>query len=156
GGVRAALSAERREHLLGRLPEARATARQALGLFKGLLDDFREEAEVFGKFPSLFLGLVSGDGSWEHYDGTLRFVDDQGRAVAEGIDPARFGEYIGESVEPDSFLKSPYYKPLGYPQGAYRVGPLARLNVCRRMGVPLADRELAEFRQRGGGTVTSS
>src|SRR5262249_12351197 len=59
-------------------------------------------------------------------------------------------------VEPWSYLKSPYYKPLGYPDGIYRVGPLARLNLCDRIGTPLADRELAEFRERCGGTANSS
>lgn len=38
----------------------------------------------------------------------------------------------------------------------YRVGPLARLNVCARMGTPLADQELQEFRDRGSGTANSS
>ena len=42
------------------------------------------------------------------------------------------------------------------PQGIYRVGPLARLNVCTHMGVPLADQELKEFRYRFHGTATSS
>jgi NAD-reducing hydrogenase large subunit len=37
----------------------------------------------------------------------------------------------------------------------YRVGPLARLNVCTHIGTPLADQELAEFRH-GNGSVTSS
>jgi NAD-reducing hydrogenase large subunit len=156
GGVREALTAERREHLLGRLPEALATTQGALCVFKDLLDTYREEAEVFGKFPSLFLALAAPGGDWEHYDGLLRFVDGEGKAVVEGADPQRFEEYLGEAVEPDSFLKSPYFKPLGYPRGLYRVGPLARLNVCRRMGVPLADRELLEYRQRGGPVVTAS
>jgi NAD-reducing hydrogenase large subunit len=30
------------------------------------------------------------------------------------------------------------------------------LNVCSRTGTPLADRELEEYRQRGGRTVTAS
>ena len=38
----------------------------------------------------------------------------------------------------------------------YRVGPLARLNVASHCGTPLADRELAEFRQLGRGAVLSS
>jgi NAD-reducing hydrogenase large subunit len=38
----------------------------------------------------------------------------------------------------------------------YRVGPLARLNVCERMGVPKADAELAEFKALSHGAVTSS
>jgi glucose-1-phosphate adenylyltransferase len=32
----------------------------------------------------------------------------------------------------------------------YRVGPLARLNVCERIGTPWADAELAAFRARNG------
>jgi NAD-reducing hydrogenase large subunit len=156
GGVREPLSSERRDHLRQRLPEARATALDALHRFKALLDQFKEEVAIFGRFPSLFLGLVGKDGVWEHYDGALRFVDSDGRQVAELADTQRFGELIGESVEPDSFLKSPFFKPLGYPQGIYRVGPLARLNVCLAMGTPLADGELMEYRQRGGDIVTAS
>jgi len=53
-------------------------------------------------------------------------------------------------------LKSPFYRPLGYPDGMYRVGPLARLNVCSHIGTPLADQELREFRDRANGTATSS
>jgi NAD-reducing hydrogenase large subunit len=102
------------------------------------------------------MGLVAADGSWEHYDGRIRFVDAEGKTVADGLDPTRYRDYIGEAVESWSYLKSPYYRPLGYPGGIYRVGPLARLNICSRMGTPLADRELGEFRERGGGTVTSS
>ena len=65
-------------------------------------------------------------------------------------------ESIGESVQSSSYLKSPYYTPLGFPDGMYRVGPLARLNVCERMGVPKADAELKNFKKLGRGAVTSS
>ena len=112
-----------------------------------------------GKFRSLFIGLVSREGAlWEHYDGVLRVVDSDGNILVDNLDPRRYSEIIGEVVEPYSYLKSPYYKPMGYPQGMYRVGPLARLNVCTRIGTPLADAELAEYRQRvgSGGIVTSS
>jgi len=59
-------------------------------------------------------------------------------------------------VQGTSYLKSPYYKPLGFPAGIYRVGPLARLNICRQMGVPKADAELNKFKKLGRGAVTSS
>jgi NAD-reducing hydrogenase large subunit len=59
-------------------------------------------------------------------------------------------------VEEWSYLKFPYFKPLGYPQGVYRVGPLARLNLCTTIGTPKADAELTEFRQRCGRVATSS
>lgn len=156
GGVLGPLSEDGRFRIRNRLPEARATAVAALNRFKQLLKKYEHETQVFGNFPSLFLGLVARDGTWEHYDGHLRFGDSAGNVIADQLDPTRYREFIGEAVEPWSYLKSPYYRPLGYPDGMYRVGPLARLNICNRMGTPLADQELGEFRQHGHGAVTSS
>src|SRR5262249_42832703 len=113
------------------------------------------EMQTFGNFPSLYLGLAAADGTWEHHDGHLRVVDATGNIVAMLSDMARYQDLIGEAVEPDSYLKSPYFKPLGYPAGLYRVGPLARLNVCSHIGTPAADAELAEFRQRGAADAGS-
>jgi NAD-reducing hydrogenase large subunit len=156
GGVRSPLTVEGRDRIASRTSEARSTVGDALGRFKALLDRYREEAECFGDFPSLFLGLAGPEGVWEHYDGALRIVDGEGRIVGDGLDPARYREFIGEATEPDSFLKSPYYRPIGYPDGVYRVGPLARLNICTRMPTPLAEREFREYRDRFHGPVTSS
>jgi NAD-reducing hydrogenase large subunit len=156
GGVRAPLTEEGRTRIRARIPEARATVLAALERFKGLLDHYRAEVSTFGSFPTLFLGLVQPDGGWEHYDGVIRLVDADGQIVADGLDPAHYQEFIGEAVEPWSYLKFPYYRPLGYPAGMYRVGPLARINICRRMGTPLADQQLAEFRQRGRDAANSS
>jgi NAD-reducing hydrogenase large subunit len=156
GGVRHALTPEQREAIAERLPEARHTTQEAFGRFKRLLDTHRDEVQTFGNFPTLFLALVGPDGGWEHYDGRLRIVDARGDIVADRIDPARYQDLIGEAVEPDSYLKSPYYRPLGYPDGVYRVGPLARLNACSSMGTPWADQELREYRDRAQGVATSS
>ncbi|MBU6402647.1 MAG: nickel-dependent hydrogenase large subunit, partial [Verrucomicrobia bacterium] len=95
-------------------------------------------------------------GSWEHYDGRLRFMDSGRNVIADQIDPARYRDFIGEAAERRSYLKSPFYRPLGYPEGVYRVGPLARLNLCERFGTPLADAALIQFRGNGHGAVTSS
>ncbi|MFO0891936.1 MAG: Ni/Fe hydrogenase subunit alpha [Isosphaeraceae bacterium] len=156
GGVRAGLPPGGREHLREGLPEAYETTRLALAKFKEIFDRFHEEAISFGDFASLFMGLVNEHGDWEHYDGLLRFVNADGEIVADQVDPSHYAEYIGEAVQPDSYLKSPYYKPLGFPEGIYRVGPLARLNVCTHMGTPQADQELKEYRYRFHGTATSS
>jgi NAD-reducing hydrogenase large subunit len=165
GGVRASLSEAGRSQILDRLPEAKTTALKALERFKRLLQDYQREAQTFGNFPSLFMGLVTPEGLWEHYDGYLRFVDSAGNIIADRLEPTRYREFIGEAVESWSYLKFPYYRSLGYPaqgnqcrldSGIYRVGPLARLNICTRMGTPLADQELQEFREYGKGTVTSS
>jgi NAD-reducing hydrogenase large subunit len=156
GGVDEPLTTEGRDRLRAGLPAAREAVDRTLSWFKRLMDGHQEEARHFGNFPSLFLGLVGPDGGLEHYEGRLRMVDATGAVVVDGIDPARYGEIIEEAVEDWSYLKFPYYKPLGYPAGLYRVGPLARLNVASRCGTPAADRELAEFRQLGRGAVLSS
>jgi NAD-reducing hydrogenase large subunit len=118
-------------------------------MFKKSLDDLDEEVENFGNFSSYFMGLVTPDGGLEHYDGRIRIIDPEGKIVADHLDPNRYMEYIGEATESWSYMKFPYYKPLGYPNGAYRVGPLARLNIVSHCGTPLADEELKEFKKLG-------
>jgi len=156
GGVRTALTAEGRDQIKSRVPEAKETTQFALGRMKALLDAYPEEVASFGNFPTLHLGLVASDGTWEHYGGMLRFADAEGNVLVDAFEPEGYHNYISEAVQPDSYLKSPYYRPMGFPDGIYRVGPLARLNICERMGTPLADTELREYRQRGGRAVSSS
>jgi NAD-reducing hydrogenase large subunit len=165
GGVRNCLSSEGKVKISDRLPQAKVIILNALDKFKSLLKDYEIEAQTFGNFPSLFMGLVGKDGEWEHYNGKIRFVDSGGNIIADRLDPTGYQEFIAEAVEPWSYLKFPYYRPLGYPakqdacnlqNGIYRVGPLARLNICSHIGTPLGDRELAEFRDRGQGTINSS
>lgn len=163
GGVSDPLSQENRTHIQQRIPEAKSTVLNAIDLFKSLLETHEKEAQTFGNFPSLFMGLVTPDGLWETYDGHIRFVDSAGNIVADKLEADNYADFIGEAVQADSYLKSPYYRPLGYPDdgdrsdnGMYRVGPLARLNVCSHIGTPLADKELKEFRSHGSGTVKSS
>ncbi|HSN92369.1 MAG TPA: Ni/Fe hydrogenase subunit alpha [Anaeromyxobacteraceae bacterium] len=151
GGVARPLSPEGRDRIRAGLPEALAIARRTLAWWKGELGRHGEEARAFGDFPTLFLGMVAADGTLELTDGRLRVVDERGAVLADQLDPADHRAWLGEAVEPWSYLKSPYYRPLGYPAGAYRVGPLARLNVATRCGTPEADAELAWFRRLGGG-----
>lgn len=155
GGVRTPLTEEARADIKARLPEAFETTRIALDLFKKLLDKYGREAHIFGNFPSLFMGLVGPNGVWEHHDGTLRFVDSSRNIIADNLQARDYQSFIGEAVEPWSYLKFPYYKPMGYPDGCYRVGPLARLNVCDHMGTPQADKELSEFRSASGAVNSS-
>jgi len=156
GGVRSPLTTEGREKIRAWLPEAFATTKVALDLFKKVLSTHEKETQIFGNFPSLFMGLVAPDGSWEHHGGKLRFTDSSGSIIADQLEAKNYAEFIGEAVQKNSYLKSPYYTPLGFPDGMYRVGPLARLNVCEQMGVPQADQELKHFKSFGRGAVTSS
>lgn len=156
GGVRSPLTPEGRERIRAWLPEAYATTQTAFDLFKKTIETHRKEIQIFGNFPSLFMGLVDPEGAWEHHGGKLRFTDSSGSVIADQLDPQKYYDYISESVQPNSYLKSPYYTPLGLPEGMYRVGPLARLNVAEHMGTPKADAELKKFKKMGRGAVTSS
>ena len=156
GGVSDPLPVDRRDRILAAIPEARDIIKRTLQWFKGIQEDFRDEIRTFANFPTLFLGLTGPGGKLEHYDGTLRVVDAAGKIAADDLDPARYQDYIGEAVWPWSYLKFPYYKPLGYPDGIYRVGPLARLNLADDCGTPLAEQELVEFHELGRGAVLSS
>jgi len=156
GGVLHTVDAQERAEIAMGVPEALDSIKLALARLKSLLDSFPDEIAHLGDFPSLFLGMVSKNGELAYYDGVIRIVDAEGNIVADGLDPQRFHTYLGEACEEWSYMKFPYYKPLGYPGGMYRVGPLARLNIAESAGTPLADRELREFKQRGKGAVCQS
>jgi NAD-reducing hydrogenase large subunit len=173
GGVSEPLSEEKRDRILTMLPEAVTLSERTLSWFKGILEQFRDEIRVFGNFPSMFMGLVTKPeqtgasaneperrngraAALEHYDGVLRWVDASGQIVLDGVDPTKYQDYLAEAVEPFSYLKSPYFKPVGYPEGIYRVGPLARLNIIDRCGTPKADAEWTQFRALRRGVILSS
>jgi len=156
GGVNAPLSSEHRLAMQALIPEGVEIVQRTLALFKKIVGGLQEEIENFANFPTYFMGMVDSEGKLEHVDGKLRIIDAHGNIVEDQLDCEWYQEYIGEAVEESSFLKSPYYKPLGYPDGIYRVGPAARLNVIDGCGTPLADQEWAEFRGLTKGPVLSA
>lgn len=156
GGVNSPLAEEARAAILAEIPEITALALRHLARFRQALEQYEEYIRVFARFPSLFLGLAGPDGGLEFYDGRVAVIDGAGATVASQLDPGEYQAFIGEAVEPWTYLKFPYYKPHGYPGGMYRVGPLARLNLASRCGTAQADRELSIFRGLETGPVLSS
>mgnify|MGYP001814490919 CR=1 FL=1 len=147
GGVSEPLADEVRQEILAEIPEMYRIVRRSLDWLKRILDDYQTEARTYANFPTLYLSLVNEhEPVLELYRGRLQFVDSTGSKVLQDFHRDDYRSYIGEATEPFSFLKSPYYLPMGYPEGIYRVGPLARLVVTPTMGTPQADQELAEFR----------
>ena len=65
---------------------------------------------------------MNADGGLEYYDGHIRIVDGGGNIIADGLDPPRYFTYLGEASEDCSFMKFPFYRPLGYPQRALSRG----------------------------------
>ena len=86
------MTEEGRDKIRAWLPEAYATTKTAFDLFKKTLDTHKREIQIFGNFPSLFMGLVDADGNWEHHGGKLRFVDSSGSIIADQLDPQKYYE----------------------------------------------------------------
>lgn len=145
GGVREPLVAKERDRLLSWIPEAKGTAVAALETLETIHERFAHDIPNYGNFRSLYVGLVSEDGGLEYYGGKLRVRDGNGNTIADQLEPRDYQKHIGEHSEAWSYLKFPYYKPLGYDRGMYRVGPLARLNVCDYIETPLAETERRKF-----------
>ncbi len=146
GGVTDPLSESDRDRLLAGLQEAEGTADLALELLKGWLEKNRTEAANFARFDSLYAGLVNDKGQLDLYDGRMRVADSNGKTVVE-FDTSDYLDHLAEHVEDWSYLKFPYYKAVGWPDGLYRVGPLGRLMAVDEVGTPKADAEMAVFRQ---------
>ena len=145
GGVNATLTPAAREQMLVGVEEKIGYIREGIGIAKGWLQAHQDYAEKFASFPCSYLGTVAPDGALNLYEGKLRLVDCSGMRLEE-FNPCKYTEHIGEHVEPWSYLKFPFYRKLGWPDGVYRVGPLARLNVADYIPTPLANEEFQQWK----------
>lgn len=140
GGVNKALTGADREKILAGLDESIQTIQIGISVIKDWAQRNAEDIAKFAPLKSGYLGLVTPENSLELYDGQVRLVDVAGQQL-EKFDGADYLDYIAEHVESWSYLKFPYYKKLGWPNGVYRVGPLGRLNASEQIDTPLADKE---------------
>jgi len=91
------------------------------------------------------------------YDGKIRVVTPGGKEYCK-FDIHQYRDYVAEHVEPWSYMKFCYLKPVGWSgftdgdkSGIYSVAPLARLNVSDGMATPIAQKAFDEFYATLGG-----
>ncbi len=150
GGVNRAFNADGRDRLLAQIAEQVETAKVGIQVIKNWCENNQEDVNKFAVFPTGYFGLVTPQNSLELYDGQIRLTGRDGSEL-EKFSAQNYLDHIAEHVEPWSYLKFPYYKKLGWPEGAYRVGPLGRLNNCDQIDTPLANAELQIFKALNGG-----
>lgn len=104
-----------------------------------------------------YMGLVDEQNRVNFYDGKLRIVDPSGKEYAK-FPVQKYLEYIGEHVEPWSYVKYCYLKPRGWKgfidgqeSSIYAVAPLARLNAADGMATEAAQKAYDEFYKTLGG-----
>jgi NAD-reducing hydrogenase large subunit len=151
GGMAFPLTEENRQALLNWIPEAKETVQIGLDIIKSFQEENSDMVNSFAVSPTLYLGTVGPNGEHELYDGKLRFIDAEGNILQDQLEPKRYLEFIAERSVKWSYLKYPYYKPLGFEKGLYRVGPLARLNVVSKMRTPLAQKEFENYKAISNG-----
>lgn len=149
GGMSKPLSHEDRYVMLKDLAEALDLAKLALSAVKGVNQKYSDLIPKFASFKTKYMGLVK-DGALELYDGSLRLMDEDG-SIMEEFDPRNYLDHIAEHTEDWTYLKFPFHKKSGWPNGVYRVAPLGRLNVADRISTPLANAEFKEFKQLNNG-----
>jgi NAD-reducing hydrogenase large subunit len=152
GGVNQTLQIADRDILLGQINEMIGYVQEGVGVLSGWMAANAEDLAKFAVFSSNYLGMVDANDAVELYDGDIRLVNEK-RKLIERFDGRNYLDYIGERVEPWSYLKFPYFKALGWPEGTYRVGPLGRLNAAKQMATPLAQAEYQKFMALRGGKV---
>jgi NAD-reducing hydrogenase large subunit len=150
GGVNKALSISERDRILEGVDPAIETTQIGLQIMKDWAEKNMEDINKFAVFPTGYFGLTTPENGLELYDGHIRLISREG-AELERFSGADYLDYIQEHVEPWSYLKFPYYKKMGYPDGVYRVGPLGRLNLAEKIDTPLANEELNVFKGLNNG-----
>jgi F420-non-reducing hydrogenase large subunit len=146
GGMSRAISDDERKGIVEKARSCVEFANFSLKLFEDVVLKNKEYVEVI-KSPAYaletnYLGMVDANNAVNFYDGLLRAVDPRGAEIAR-FPAAQYLDYIGEHVEPWTYVKFPFLKKLGWQgllggaaSGVYRVGPLGRLNVAERMATP--------------------
>ncbi len=145
GGVNKALHPDERAQILSGVDQAIATTQIGIKIMKDWADKHIEDINKFAVLKSGYLGLVTPENGLELYEGNVRLKDQTGKQL-ELFDGKNYLDYIAEHVESWSYLKFPYYKKMGWPQGVYRVGPLGRLNTAEKIDTPLAQKEMEFFK----------
>jgi len=153
GGMNTALSQADRDRFLKEIGRAIADAQAAIAIIKSYYDTNSDLLSTYATFPTGYLGLVDAHNNLELYDGKLRLIDRKGEVLEDQFEPSDYLNIIAEHVEDWSYLKFPFYKRMGYPDGIYRAGPLARLNVSQGTSTPLANAELKNFKKLGNNGI---
>jgi len=154
GGVSSALSAADRDWMLGQYDEMLGYLLDGIAIAKQWLGANQDLIQRFANFKTGYMGLVK-DGALELYDGKVRLTGKDGKLLEE-FEDQRYLDYVSEWVEDWSYLKFPFYKKMGFPEGVYRAGPLARLNVADKISTPMANEEFKKFKALSDGPVEPS
>jgi len=156
GGVNKSLTPAERDQLLKDIYQTIAWSREAVQLARQLYEQDPALYDEFGRIDAHQLCLIRADGAMDLYHGGLRARSKDGQTLFDHVSYNRYWDYILEEVKPWSYMKFPFLRSLGPEAGWYRVGPLARINLCDFIPTPFADHERREFLAWAEGAAAGS
>jgi F420-non-reducing hydrogenase large subunit len=157
GGFSKPLTEDERQKVLPMAQEVLEFAKFSIKYAKeNIFPNYLDAVKTVGVIETGFLGTVTDDGALNCYDGKLRLMKPDGSF--EDFTYDKYTDFIGEVIQPWSYLKFPFAKSWGEgfdmnleaPKGIYRTNTLARINVADKMTTPLAQEEFTEFRSQFG------
>jgi F420-non-reducing hydrogenase large subunit len=144
GGMSRALDETARGNLLAMAKGGLAIAQEGWEVARTMMDG---TDLTLGMVETGFLAMTR-DRKYSPYEGAVEVIGKEGSPLGS-FSGEDYTKHIEEFSEDWSYLKFTRLKNGTF----YRVGPLARLNICTSMGTPLADAALKEYRGKFGGTV---
>ena len=161
GGVSKKVSEEEAEKLKKLGEEALEFSLFTLKVFKDIVLSNKEYVDLITSeaytHRTYYMGLVDDKNRVNFYEGLIRIVDPEGREYAK-FDVHRYRDYIAEHVEPWTYVRFSYLRPVGWKgfvdgseSGIMSVAPLARLNAADGMATPHAQEAYEEMYETLGG-----
>ncbi len=161
GGVAKGLAPEDRPGFQALARDAVDFARFTLQVFRDLVLKNDRTLQLITSdtytHRTYYMSLVDERNRVRFTEGQLRVVDPEGKEYAK-FSAGRYLDFVAEHVEPWTYVKFCYLKPLGwrgFVDGAgtslYAVAPLARLNAADGMATPEAQAAYEEYCAALGG-----
>ena len=161
GGVAKAIKPEEQKQIQALAADAVAFAQFTLKVFEDVVLANAEYVKLITSdtftHRTHYMGMVDDQDRPNFYDGKLKVVTPEGKEIAK-FATQQYLDFIAEHVEPWSYMKFCYLKPVGWKgftdgaeSGIYAVAPLARLNVASGMATPLAQQAYEKMYQVLGG-----
>ncbi|MEM3696715.1 MAG: Ni/Fe hydrogenase subunit alpha [Candidatus Bathyarchaeia archaeon] len=167
GGISKPLSEEDRQEIEKMASSAVNFAKFSLKLFHDIVLGNSKYVDLIKSdtytLKTYYMGLVDENNKVNFYDGKIRVVDPNGKEFVR-FEAKDYLDQIAEHVEEWTYVKFPYLKKIGWKgfvdgpeSGAYRVGPLGRLNASDGMATPSAQEEYEfMYKTLGGKPVHST
>jgi coenzyme F420-reducing hydrogenase alpha subunit len=161
GGVAKKVTSEMQREFQETAKDAVEFSQFTLNLFEGVVLKNSDYVDLIladaYTHHTYYMGIVDDENHVNFYDGWIRVVAPDGKEWRK-FRAHDYLENVAEHVEPWSYEKFCYLKPVGWKgfvegaeSGVYSVAPLARLNVSDGMATPLAHAAYEQFVSTLGG-----